>query len=131
MRDKKLMMKELPISERPYEKCEKYGVSSLSDAELLAVIIRTGCDNLRSTDLAERVLTLSDNKRGLAILNYLTINEMKKVRGIGRVKAIQLQCVAEIAKRISKSTSLERLCVDSPSALALYFMSDMRYLTRE
>ncbi|MDF2820077.1 MAG: hypothetical protein K0R15_518 [Clostridiales bacterium] len=131
MGEKKLMMKELPISERPYEKCEKYGATSLSDAELLAVIIRTGSNSLRSTDLAERVLTLSENKRGLSILNYLTINELKKVRGVGKVKAIQLQCVAEIAKRMAKSNAPEKLCVSSPSSLAQHFMSEMRYLTRE
>lgn len=131
MGEKKLMMKELPVSERPYEKCVKYGATSLSDAQLLAVIIRTGCDTLRATDLAERILNLSENKKGLAILNYLTINELKKVRGVGNVKAIQLQCVAEIAKRIAKSNNCEKFCVSSPSALAQHFMSEMRFLTRE
>ena len=49
---KHLTLKELPVSERPYEKCEKYGVSSLSDAELLAVIIKSGSQGERSVEVA-------------------------------------------------------------------------------
>ena len=48
----KLPIKNLPESERPYEKCQKLGVKALSDAELLAVIIKTGTKNIRSTELA-------------------------------------------------------------------------------
>lgn len=52
----KTNIKQLPLSERPYEKCLKYGASSLSDAELLAVIIRTGTKKENSIQLASRVI---------------------------------------------------------------------------
>ena len=54
MDTEKLTMKEMPVSERPYEKCIQYGTASLSDAELLAVIIRTGGRGERATELAAR-----------------------------------------------------------------------------
>jgi DNA repair protein RadC len=60
-----LTVKDLPVSERPYEKCEKYGAKALSDAELLAVILRTGTRNLRAIDLAVNVLNYSPSYPGL------------------------------------------------------------------
>lgn len=58
-----LTVKELPESERPYEKCERFGPEVLSDAELLAVIIRTGTKNERAVDLAVRVLNRPGAKK--------------------------------------------------------------------
>ena len=88
-----LKTKDLPESERPYEKCEKHGASSLSDAELLAVIIRTGTKSKRSVELAMEVLNLGSARSGLDSLNDLTCAQLMKIPGIGRVKAIQIQCV--------------------------------------
>ncbi len=60
-----LTVKELPKSERPYEKCERYGAGALSDAELLAVILRTGTKQLRAIDLAVNILNYSTAYPGL------------------------------------------------------------------
>ena len=79
---KHLTLKELPISERPYEKCEKYGVSSLSDAELLAVIIKSGTQGERSIDLANRVLNFSKENPGLIGLNSISMEQLISIRGI-------------------------------------------------
>ena len=59
----KTNIKQLPLSERPYEKCLKYGASSLSDAELLAVIIRTGTKKENSIQLASRVINEIPGKK--------------------------------------------------------------------
>ena len=91
-----LTVKELPRSERPYEKAEEYGVESLSDAELLAVIIRTGSRQQRSIDLAHRILNHKAEYPGLLGLFYTTREELMKITGIGKVKAIQLLAVAEL-----------------------------------
>jgi len=126
-----LTVKDLPISERPYEKCEKYGASLLSDAELLAVIIRTGTKNIRAIDLAVNILNFSDAYPGLKGLNYLTMKELTKIKGIGRVKAIELLCLTELTKRMAKEIHRESLKLVTPQSVADYYMQDMRHLTRE
>ena len=109
MMTKHLTVKELPVSERPYEKCEIYGPQSLSDAELLAVILRTGTRRLRAIDLAVNVLNYSSNNPGLKGLNYLSMKELRQINGIGRVKAIELLCLTELTKRMSKEIHKDSL----------------------
>lgn len=125
----KLTIKELPISERPYERLEKYGASMLSDAELLAIIIKSGTRYERSIDVAGRVLKL--NKKGLAGIHQLTLKELQSVPGIGRVKAIQLKSLAEISTRIAKSTAISKMQIGSPASIADIYMEEMRYLQQE
>lgn len=122
-------IKELPITERPYEKLEKYGPTALTDAELLAIIIRTGSRKEASTILASRILNL--DPRGLAAIHSLEPKQLMSISGIGRVKALQLKALSEITKRLSKSTNLERLCISSPSSIAKIYMEEMRYHDRE
>ena len=88
-----IKIKELPISERPYEKLELYGERALSDAELLAIIIKTGTKNETSVELAERILSLNGNidTNNLNFLRELSIEEFMQIKGIGKVKAIQLK----------------------------------------
>lgn len=123
-------VKELPLSERPYEKCEQNGAGSLSDAELLAVIIRSGTKNERAVDVATKVLNSSTYK-GLNSLHHFTLNELTSIKGIGKVKAIQLQCVAELSRRMAKATNCPGVRLTSPERVANYYMEDMRHLTRE
>lgn len=131
MYKKNYTVKELPLSERPYEKCEKSGAGTLSDAELLAVIIRTGSLNERSIDVAAGVLKFSSTHPGLIGLNYMTMKELMSVKGIGRVKAVQLLCIAELAKRMAKVTNEEGLKFSNPETVANYYMQDMRHLSYE
>lgn len=126
-----LTVKELPVSERPYEKCEAYGPQFLSDAELLAVILKTGSKGLRAIDLAVNVLNYSKTYPGLKGLNYLTKKELTKIKGIGRVKAIQLLCLTELTKRMSKEVLKDNLKFTTPQSVADYYMQDMRHLKRE
>jgi DNA repair protein RadC len=131
MSENYLTVKELPTSERPYEKCERYGAEALSDAELLAVILRTGTKQLRAIDLAVNILNYSTAYPGLKGLNYLTMKELIKIKGIGRVKAIELLCVTELTRRMAKETTRSSLKLTTPSSVAQYYMQDMRHLTRE
>ena len=128
---KHLTLKELPVSERPYEKCEKYGVSSLSDAELLAVIIKSGSQGERSVEVASRILNFRKETPGLVGLNYLTMEDLMQIRGIGRVKAIQLLCITELTKRMARERYAEQEDFSSPKMIAEYYMQDMRYLECE
>ena len=128
---KHLTLKELPVSERPYEKCEQYGTKALSDAELLAVILKTGVKGERSIELAERVLAFSEERTGLYGLHYHTMEELMTIRGIGRVKAIQLVCLAELTKRMAKQQNGQRPLLTAPDVIANYYMQDLRCLEQE
>ncbi len=124
-------MKEMPVSERPYEKCELYGPAALSDAELLAVIIRTGGRGERVTELSTRVLSEVPGGR-IGGLFQMSLNQFRQIHGIGRVKAIQLLCLTEITKRImSSSLSDTQLLCDEPEKVAAYFMAQMKFLECE
>lgn len=119
-------IKDLPTSERPYEKIEKYGVSCLSDAELVAVLIKNGTRNKNSVELAREILNLHPVHKGLIGLHYLSDQELKHIDGIGRVKAAQLLCAAEISNRMTKQRIPERKPFHSPETVAGFFMEEMR-----
>lgn len=124
-------MKTLPVSERPYEKCEEFGPSVLSDAELLAVMIRTGSGGECSTELARQVLMRVPGN-AIGGLFQMSLEQLREIRGIGKVKAIQLQCLTEITRRMMRSAlgSRELVC-NEPSTVAAAFMSSMRFLETE
>ncbi len=128
---KHISIKELPGSERPYEKAMNYGVSVLSDAELLAVILRSGTKEKTSVELAREILNLSEVYPGLLGLYHASRPELTKLVGIGDVKALELLCVVEIAKRLSRMCRSNGNEFHSPKELALYFMEDMRSLETE
>lgn len=74
-------MKELPKSERPYEKLELYGEKTLSNAELLAIIIKTGTKDETSVELAQRILKLNDtDTEDLSYLQALSIEELMQIK---------------------------------------------------
>lgn len=126
-----ITMREMPVSEQPYEKCKKYGPEYLSDGELLAVIIRTGSQGERSIELSRRILASLPDK-SISGLYQVSFEELCGIKGIGQVKAIQLMCLTEIAKRLlrSRTCAAELLC-DEPSRIATYFMPSMRFLETE
>lgn len=129
--EKNLTMKELHESEQPYEKCLKYGTGALSDDELLAVIIRTGSKGEKSVELSKKILQLSDFDKSILGIHHLSIQELMKVKGIGKVKAIQIQCVAELSRRLAKATALNHLCFTTPATIADYYMEDLRHQVQE
>ncbi len=129
--EKKKTVKELPAMERPYEKCLAFGPSVLSDAELLAVVLKTGARDKTSIELAREIISLDDRYESLAGIHHLTFEQLIKVRGIGTAKAVQILCLGEIAVRISRSVAKERIEFTDPSTIADYFMEELRYLPKE
>lgn len=124
-------MKELPVSERPYEKCEEFGPSVLSDAELLAVMIRTGSGGACSTELARQVLMRIPG-RNIAGLFHMSLEQLQEIHGIGRVKAIQLQCLTEITKRMMRSSlGVNGMICADPKEVAAAYMPGMRFAETE
>lgn len=121
-------IKDLPASERPREKLEKHGVQSLSNAELIAVIIRTGYREDTALDVANKLLSM--DKSGISFLSHAEIQELTSVRGVGLCKAAQIQAAIELGKRISTNL-VSRVKVDSPLVVAELLMEEMRYLKKE
>ncbi len=126
----RLRIKELPICERPYEKMSEVGAEYLSNAELLAIIIKTGTREYTAVELAQKVLKLSQDGR-LSTLNNLSIEQFMKVKGIGRVKAIQIKAVLEFSKRIATSNGVVRHVVKSADDVSNLMMEEMRYHKKE
>ncbi len=124
-----ITMKELPESERPYDKFLTKGPEALSDAELLAVILRTGSRTRTALELAQDILCLE--QQNLLNLNRLSVKELAKIPGIGKVKAVQLKCVAEITRRMTAATYRKNLTVNEPGDIAGYYMEQLRHETRE
>lgn len=79
---------ELPEEDRPYERCRRYGVQSLSNRDLLAVILRTGAKGRSVLELAGDILRLVPEREGFTGLRRLSLEELSGVRGIGMVKAV-------------------------------------------
>lgn len=126
---KNMTVKELPDTERPYEKCLMYGAEALTDAELISVIIRTGSRGERCVDLAHRILNAGPD--GLLNLLQLDVKQLTRIHGIGNVKAIQLKCVGELAKRIASTRRRQQVVLKSPESIASYYMERMRHETQE
>lgn len=127
--NKTITIKELPNSEKPYEKFLAYGPECLSDAELLAVIIRSGTNGQKSVEVAQNLL--NEGQRSLLNLYDIPFENMQKIRGIGPVKAIQLKCVAELSKRIAKTKASPHVCMTSPKTIADYYMERLRHENKE
>ena len=127
-----IKMKELPISERPYEKLEMYGSNSLSNAELLAIIIKTGTREESSVTIAQKILKLNkEQKDNLKFLQNISINELTKIKGIGKIKAIQLKAVAELNKRMSRPILDNKVKITCPQDVANLLIDELKNEKRE
>ncbi len=126
-------MKELPTSERPYEKLEIYGAKRLSNSELLAIIIKTGTREDTAVTLAQKVLKLNKerNINDLRFLQNVTIEELCSIKGIGKVKAIQIIAACEIAKRISQPLNVQNIKIKNSQDIADLLRNELRYEKRE
>lgn len=128
---KTVNMKELPLSERPYEKCLKSGTESLTDAELLAVILRTGTSGQTSVQLAQNILKLCGTNGGLTGIHHISLAELQKINGVGQVKAIQIKAVGELAKRMAQQQARPALIFSQPCTIAEYYMEQLRHEEQE
>ena len=128
-----IKIKELPSAERPYEKLELYGEKNLSNAELLAIIIKSGTKEETSVQLAQKILKLNENAKedNLNFLRNISIEELMQIKGIGKVKAIQLKAVCELGVRMSKPSNYKKIKIKSPADIAKILMNELRYEKKE
>ena len=126
-----LTMKEKPRQEQPYEKCLDRGPDVLTDAELLAVILRCGSRDLTSLELAGEILKRSPFEEGLLGIHHLSLEELQDIRGVGPVKAVQIKCIAELSKRMAAASAGKKLDFRDPESIASYYMELLRHEEQE
>lgn len=128
-----IKMKNLPVTERPYEKLEQYGEKNLTNAELLAIIIKSGTREETSVQLAQKILLLNENrdKNNLNFLRDITIEELIKIKGIGKVKAIQIKATCELASRMNSIDNYKNITINKPSDVVDILFEEMRFEKQE
>lgn len=128
-------IKQMPEDDRPQEKLIKYGPEILSNAELVALIIRTGSKKGDTAiDIARNMFTSlkSENDRdGLNALKNATLKDLTKVEGIGEAKAAMILAAVQLGVRLSQSQYDTKMRITSPSIAANYVMSEMSSLKSE
>ena len=121
-----------PVDYRPDEKFIEYGPEALTGAELLAIILRTGSSGMPSVELAENILlNRRENREDVLEILRVDFEDLVKIRGIGKVKALQIKAVAELSRRIATSSRRSSLSFNNPDTIADYYMESMRHLERE
>ncbi len=108
---KHLTIKALAEDDRPREKFAGLGRQSLSDAELIAIILSSGNRNETAVQLAQRML--SANSNNINELAKLSLNDLKKFKGVGEVKAINIAAAFELGRRRTDSDSIEKVKITS------------------
>lgn len=121
-------IKELPQEERPRERLARHGAGVLSNAELLAILLRTGTRNESAISLAHRILV---QEQGLRYLADSDIDQLSSINGIGQAKAVQIKAAIELGKRLAAFEAGADKPVKCPKDVADLLMEDMRYLKKE
>lgn len=121
----------MSCDERPYERCEQFGASNLTNSELLAVLLRTGTRGENALQLAEKILHPVFSQKGILNLHQWNYEQLMRIKGIGKVKAIQILCLSELTKRLAKAEAREGLNFSNPASIARYYMEDLRHANQE
>ncbi|MEX2104852.1 MAG: DNA repair protein RadC, partial [Bacilli bacterium] len=126
--EKGLMVRDVPLEERPRERMMNMGAEYLTNADLLAILLRTGSHTESVMNLANRVLAKVENFRNLA---DISVEELVTIKGIGPAKAIQIRAGIELGRRLSRLQPEDRMTIRSPQDAADLLMEEMKYLTKE
>jgi len=116
------------MQEMPYEKFLRFGEQSLTEAELLAIILRTGTKDVSAVELGRQVLEVSG---GLSGLYHTRLSDLTDLKGIGEVKAVKIKCIAELSRRMAKECAGKELVFNNPPTVAAYYMEELRHEKRE
>lgn len=125
-----MKLRELPMWEKPREKLIRDGAVSLSNTELLAILLGTGSGEKSAMDLASEVLAM-DQSQGLRHLAVCSPEELKTIDGIGEAKVCSLLAAVEIGRRISACRGEARGKIRTAEDIAMKYMEHMRYYHKE
>lgn len=124
-----MKIKMLPQEERPVEKVMFKGVSCLSNAELIAILLGSGTREKSAIGLAEEILTADSS--GISYLTECSMQELMKINGVGIIKAARIMAGIELGKRISAKPKERKIQIHASEDVANLFMEDMRYEKKE
>ncbi|MDY2960097.1 MAG: DNA repair protein RadC [Hornefia sp.] len=124
-----MLIKSMPMDERPLEKAVREGIKALSNSELIGIMLHTGTKNMSSIRLAEAVLSLREG--GISELGEIQYEELLEIAGIGPSKAITVLAALEIGKRVAASSALKRHFIQSSHDVADLFMETLRHEKKE
>ncbi len=122
-----LKIQELPADERPRERLASHGASALSDSELIAILLRTGCVGANAVDVARNLLKEFGDLAGLA---RATVAELARIKGVGPAKAVQLAAAFGLGSRLAREGAT-RQTVESPAQVWDLLGTEMRALQTE
>ena len=122
-----MTIKDLANEERPREKLIKYGVDTLSNTEILAIMLRTGSKKVTALDLASKLLLQAANLKNLS---EYSIEELKAIEGIGNAKATQIKAAFELGRRLTSFKDKQTI-VNSPADLAEILIARMGHFKQE
>lgn len=125
-----LTMKHWPVDDRPVEKLIRHGARRLTDAELLAVVIRSGSPAATALSLAQQLLS-QHTSGGLRSISEDSVEELMAIDGIGPVKASQILAALELGTRAQSQAHKPRTAIRSPDDAMLLLDGEMRHLPRE
>ncbi|MBE5674528.1 DNA repair protein RadC [Staphylococcus sp. SS35] len=123
-----MKIKEMVTSEMPRERLLSHGAKSLSNTELLAILINTGRKGFSSIDISNELLKATSN---LNELKKASVNDLIQVKGIGLQKAITLKAAFELGERMSRRSEINRVKITQPSDVADFMMASMKDLPQE
>ena len=121
-------IRDLPAGERPRERLRSYGASRLSNAELLAIILRTGLPSESVLSLSTRLLFQFKGLSGLARASF---EDLRKVHGFGDAKAAELKAALELGRRLLSVPEVDRPTIQGPQDVANLVQADMAFLDQE
>ncbi|MDZ5712359.1 DNA repair protein RadC [Jeotgalibacillus sp. HH7-29] len=128
MPQKTLMIRDYHDEDKPRERFINQGPQSLSNQELIAILLRTGSKEESVINLANKLL---QEFNGLRSLKEASFDEMTSIKGIGHAKAVQVLAAVEVGRRIANITFEDRFTIRSPEDGATFLMNEMRFLTQE
>ena len=122
-----LKIREMPRGERPREKLAAHGAAALTSPELIAILLRTGRRGANAVEVARQLLEKYGSLTGLT---RCTVDELRKVKGIGPTKAVQLVAAFGLGHRLARET-LSKQKIDSPELVNELVGPEMRRLRKE
>lgn len=128
MEPQTVMLRDIPHEDRPRERMLRCGPESVSHAELLAILLRTGTRNESALHVAHRVLQTAGSLRQLV---DLSVAEFTQIKGIGLAKAVQLKAGMELGRRLVLSRHMEHPVIQNPRDVADLLSEQLRYLQKE
>ena len=125
-----IMVRDLPPEERPREKLLSQGPRALSNAELLAILLRSGTKKKSVLRVAEEILA-HIKEQGLSAMAHISVAELAKIDGVGQVKAATLQAAIELGRRLAMQSAGKIQVIHGPEDVAQFAMPRFRFEQKE